>query len=405
MARVLAGAIAADDAHAARLRAADAASAPHAGRGQQLTARSHERGGWLAVGDAAMAVDPLSSQGLVHALVAAFMRARPSIVIWPGDATAVDAYTLEIDRCLSRVLAAARRLLRPRETVAAVGLLAAPARDRRVVALIQVLAPKDRAMTNNKHRGRREFLKAGAAVVCAASGWPQTLAQSTGRIGRALHGMLIVGEQTAFLSHLPLFASPHDYQVILEVTFAKAGSDPQADYFNDRKRSGTKIYTLEPDRFVLPQLAAATPLRSFKANIYRGHFERFPNERAKEAARIGEAVNVTVTRVIHFRKFDPAAGKSARLEYLLFGKGTEIFAAHVITGAPGFRPGPRRHRSGSEIHRRAVGPRGDAAPSGQKERRRWPHQRNQAGVGGDGRGRWNSRHQTAAAAGYRVLLR
>jgi hypothetical protein len=191
-------------------------------------------------------------------------------------------------------------------------------------------------MTNSTYRGRREFLKAGAAIVCAAGGWSQTLGAVSRQDRPTSHGMLLVGQHTAFLSHLPLFASPHDYQVILEVTFAKAGGDPQADYFNDRKRSGTKIYTIEPDRFVLPQLNAATPLRSFTTNIYRGHFERFPNERAKEAARIGEAVTATVTRVIHFRKFDPAQAKSPHLEYLLFGKGPEILAAHVITGAPDF---------------------------------------------------------------------
>jgi hypothetical protein len=148
--------------------------------------------------------------------------------------------------------------------------------------------------------------------------------------------MLIVGEQTVFLSHLPIFGSPHDYQVILEAAFVKPGSDPQADYFNDRKRTGTKIYTMEPERFILPRLTAAVPLRSFKANIYRGHFERFPTQRAKEAARIAQNVDVNVTRVIHFRKFDSTAAKPAQLEYLLFGKGTELFLAHVITQPPDF---------------------------------------------------------------------
>ena len=45
---------------------------------------------------------------------------------------------------------------------------------------------------------------------------------------------------------------------------------------------------------------------------------------------------MTVTRVIHFRKFDPAAPKLAQLEYLLFGKGTELFLAHLITKPPDF---------------------------------------------------------------------
>src|SRR6185436_5247861 len=95
----------------------------------------------------------------------------------------------------------------------------------------------------------------------------------------ATHNMLVVGRQTVFLSHLPMFSdpgsvSPHRYQAILEATFAKAGSDPQALYFNDRKANpGTKIYTLNPDPFVLPNLGAQT-LRSFKAKIFRGHLEK-----------------------------------------------------------------------------------------------------------------------------------
>jgi hypothetical protein len=47
-------------------------------------------------------------------------------------------------------------------------------------------------------------------------------------------------------------------------------------------------------------------------------------------------VDVTVTRVIHFRKFDPAAAKPSQLEYLLFGRGAERFLAHVITRPPDF---------------------------------------------------------------------
>src|SRR5258706_108638 len=31
----------------------------------------------------------------------------------------------------------------------------------------------------------------------------------------SVHGMLIVGESTVFLSHLPMFHPPHDYQLIL----------------------------------------------------------------------------------------------------------------------------------------------------------------------------------------------
>ncbi|HEY6995400.1 MAG TPA: hypothetical protein VH397_16965 [Xanthobacteraceae bacterium] len=191
-------------------------------------------------------------------------------------------------------------------------------------------------MSKTDDRGRREFLKGGAAAMLAAScwGWPNAAANAEDEA--SVHGMLIVGQQTVFLSHLPMFGSPHDFQVILEATFTKPGSDPQADYFADRKSKDEKIYTLEPKPFVLPRLAAAAPLRSFKASVYRGHFERFPNRRAQDAARIAQDVDVTVTRVIHFRKFDPSAAKPAQLEYLLFGKGAELFLAHLITRPPDF---------------------------------------------------------------------
>ena len=35
--------------------------------------------------------------------------------------------------------------------------------------------------------------------------------------------------------------------------------------------------------------------------------------------------------VVHFNEFDPKAAKPTTLEYLLFGKGSELFLAHLIT--------------------------------------------------------------------------
>lgn len=150
-----------------------------------------------------------------------------------------------------------------------------------------------------------------------------------------LHGMLIVGEETIFLSHLPMFGHPHhDFQVILEVTFTKPESDPQAIYVNDRQtHSEIKIYTLAPENFVLADLVSSDPahppLRSFKGTIVRGHFE-------KGGTPIIGDVQVNVTNVIHFRQFDPDVEALSQLEYLLFGKGDELFLAHLITRPPDF---------------------------------------------------------------------
>jgi hypothetical protein len=176
------------------------------------------------------------------------------------------------------------------------------------------------------------------------------------------HGMVLFGEQTAYLSHLPMFMSPHDYQAIFEVTFSKEGSDPMAAYVQDRRENtGSKMYGFAPvidagdqdpltDAFVLtdlvtpahPQDPASPPLRrAFKGDIYRGHFETFHvHEKAasdppKPIPGL-ERVAARVTNVVVFRKFDPNPRELPQLEYLLFGKAQELFLAHVITGPPDF---------------------------------------------------------------------
>jgi hypothetical protein len=153
----------------------------------------------------------------------------------------------------------------------------------------------------------------------------------------ATHNMLVVGEKAVYLSHLPMFQEegeppmPHRYQVILEVTLAK-----QEDYVKDRRgHPATTIYTLNPEKFVLPELVSTdpqrAPIRSFKAKrIFRGHLER------ENSVPILQDVEVSVKRVIRFREFDRKAKKQPQLEYLLFGKGQELFLAHQIAAPPDF---------------------------------------------------------------------
>lgn len=162
-----------------------------------------------------------------------------------------------------------------------------------------------------------------------------------------IHNMLVVGSEAVFLSHLPMFkglneqatdyTSPHRYQVILEVSFTGNGKDVTDIYTKDRQGSpGTKMYTLRPEPLVLARLftpdAQNPSLRSFKATVIHGHLERDPNH------VIGglEDVVVTVKKVVYAQKFDPAATKLEKLPYFLFGKGEELFLAHVITKPPDF---------------------------------------------------------------------
>jgi len=191
---------------------------------------------------------------------------------------------------------------------------------------------------NYHHLGRRGFL--AGAVASLGIGWRGFGALAEAHNGHpahatdspARHGMLLFGEKKVYLSHLPLFHSPHNYQVILEVTLTKANSDPQASYVQDRRQHPkVKIYTVNPESFVLPELDPQNPQRrSFKAELFRGHFERPGN------VSLNRDVTVNVTRVIHFRKFDPQAAGLPQLEYFLFGQPQELFLAHLVTKPPDF---------------------------------------------------------------------
>jgi hypothetical protein len=202
--------------------------------------------------------------------------------------------------------------------------------------------------TSPGQTGRREFLKhtsfATAAGLLGLGLRAEAWTNHPHHHGAApdapeTHNMLIVGRQAVFLSHLPMFStrsdvSPHRFQVILEAAFTKEGEEPQAVYDADRRtHPAVKIYTLNPDKFVLSSLRPAdggAPLGSFGAQIFRGHLER------SETSVIASDVKVDVRNVVHFREFDPRAARPARLEYILFGKGPELFLAHFITRPPDF---------------------------------------------------------------------
>ena len=214
----------------------------------------------------------------------------------------------------------------------------------------------------SQFNNRREFLKS-TATAAAGLGFlglglqaqPLVLSRPPDPDEPNTHNMLVVGEQTVYLSHLPMFQglnkgktdfrSPHRYQVILEVTFTGASGNLTSVYSADRKsHPSEKMYTINPDFFVLPDLdPKGRALRSFRGNtVYRGHLERggrpiigFLKPRPDEPPA-GGVFDVNISNVVHFHKFIPGAAKPNQLQYLLFGKGPETFLAHLIAAPPDF---------------------------------------------------------------------
>jgi hypothetical protein len=139
------------------------------------------------------------------------------------------------------------------------------------------------------------------------------------------HGMLVFGNEKIYASHLPMFHSPHDYQIILELEFDKI---TQNLFVTDQENNPVyNTYTIEPEQFILPNMIH-NPL-PFKANLYRGHFER-------GGTKIASDIIVTIKNVIYYDKFNSDKARATANTFILFGNEKENFIAHKITNKPDF---------------------------------------------------------------------
>ena len=199
---------------------------------------------------------------------------------------------------------------------------------------------------------RRTFVKSGCiaamGVICFAAGMRGADSQTNAlpEDHPATHNMLVVGQDTIFLSHLPMFqrlnanqtafTSPHRYQVILQAELARGGKSVDDLYTRDRRRNPeVKMYTLSPEDFILPQLftpdAQRPMLNAFTATVFRGHLER-----GGQAINQLDNIDVNIKKVVYAQMFDPANDKPDKLTYILFGAGQELFLAHRIAKPPDF---------------------------------------------------------------------
>ena len=164
-----------------------------------------------------------------------------------------------------------------------------------------------------------------AAALLAA---PAVRAQEASSMGE--HGMLLFGGRDGlFLSHLPMFHRPHDTQVVLQVHLADPGHDAA---LRRELAARPQVWTVVPERFELDRLApdAGRPLRSFRADIVQGHFER-------GGRTIHSGDGVVVDRVVLDHRLAPTGGPGATLAYRVVDAGPaarEHFLVHWIATRP-----------------------------------------------------------------------
>lgn len=141
----------------------------------------------------------------------------------------------------------------------------------------------------------------------------------------SVHGMLMFGQQELFISHLPMFHTPHDYQAIASVELSEKN---KSIYLNSKSNNPLEsVYTIVPEIFVLPEVFVEGA--TFKAQVFKGHFER-------GGQPISEMIEFKIKEVIFFKKLNGNASSTTDLKYIYFGTSSEMFAAHIVNAKPDF---------------------------------------------------------------------
>ena len=144
----------------------------------------------------------------------------------------------------------------------------------------------------------------------------------------AVHGMFIFGNEVTYASHLPMYHTPHDYQVIFKFNMQDLPNNQTLEAYYELKAAGKTYFTIAPEVMELPDLIAGT-IKSFQADIYDGHFER-------GAPLIGPAI-FNWEEVVFEKRLNPTDPPANPEQYLLFGgEANEYYAVHIIPGAPSF---------------------------------------------------------------------
>ncbi|MBW8846877.1 MAG: hypothetical protein JF607_18080 [Burkholderiales bacterium] len=168
---------------------------------------------------------------------------------------------------------------------------------------------------------RALLMLAGLALLARAE---ETAESAFGGHGMAVFG----GREGLYASHLPMFHTPHDSQVLLRFHLADAVADRA---LRDTLAREPKLWTFDPETFDLLRFAPghAEPLREFKARFFEGHFERGGKPQPADQ-------RVVVDEVLLFRRLDPTPRAAATGRYRLIGQGGEWFAFKLIDRRPDF---------------------------------------------------------------------
>jgi hypothetical protein len=145
-------------------------------------------------------------------------------------------------------------------------------------------------------------------------------ATANGRV--ASHGMNLAGDPAnAWISHVPLFAAPHDVQMIAAGAMTSVNGSPLPPSFSDQ------LFTFLPDSISLDALRTGA-LTTLEGKLFVGSFEH-------DGRPLAGRFRFSVSRVVHQHVLDKQTSQPA-LTYVLVGSRERAFAIHKVAGTPGF---------------------------------------------------------------------
>lgn len=196
--------------------------------------------------------------------------------------------------------------------------------------------------------GRRSVIAAmcSTAILCtaAAPAAAQELSQRAEHAAMAApdsgitdtpnqHNMFILGEETLFVAHMPMFwKEDHRYQVILRVSLPDQVMQAIADAKAADPDAVPNLVNSKSNTLILPDIGSGA-ISGFDVDVFAG----YDGGSGNTSVPLAEGVPLRVEQVVEFRHFDFDFAYPARSTYLVFGRGNEAHMARYLSHEPDFQ--------------------------------------------------------------------
>ncbi len=147
------------------------------------------------------------------------------------------------------------------------------------------------------------------------------------------HGMVLFGEKNTYVSHLPMFHAPHNYQAVFKVIVDES-TEGGAAYKEMKSAGETGLFSIAPSELFELKKMIDGEINEFTADVYQGHFEK------QGAVKLGPA-KIKVLKTVFSKDINGLAVGGPRWieqKYIVFGSlaDAELYGLHEVTTKPSY---------------------------------------------------------------------